>query len=240
MLIGLGLFVRSVLAQPDVSTAGAPSPRSDPSATQPTVAQRRDALAAAPMLAVSAEDSRSGDQPCRPRPASPFPTPRRSGSARVPSGFPHTSEGAIAQLASIEVVVLQAMSVPRTVEVYRAWADPAAEPAGQWRLTAAVRSFLGAARMGRQKDLTTTVTITPAGAQVKATDGPDWVIACVLVDVRALIATEQRMAYGYCERMQWSGRRWMIAPGTPPAKAPSTWLGTELAAAAGWRTWRTG
>ena len=37
------------------------------------------------------------------------------------------------------------------------------------------------------------------------------------------------MGYGYCERMQWSpAERWMIAPGTPPAVAPSTWPGSEL------------
>lgn len=240
MVIGLGLFVRSAVRQRDVSDVRGPAPRSDPPATQPTAEQRRDALAAAPMLAVSAEDSRTGDPAVSPAPNITIPDATQIGSARVPSGFPHTPEGAIAQLASIEVVVLQAMSVPRTVEIYRAWADPAAEPAAQWRLTADVRSFLGAARMSQQKDLTTTVTITPAAAQVKATDGRDWVVACVLVDVRAVVATEERMAYGYCERLQWSGGRWMIAPGTPPAKAPSTWPGTELAAAAGWRTWQTG
>ena len=72
---------------------------------------------------------------------------------------------------------------------------------------------------------------------MKATDGPDWTIACVLVDVRAVIAQEARMAYGYCERMQWAGNRWLIAPGTPPADAPSTWPGTDLAFQAGWQTW---
>ena len=240
MLIGLGLFVRSAMGQRDVSDVKGPAPRSDPSATQPTAEQRRDALAAAPMLAVSAEDSRSGDPAVLQALSITIPDATQIGSARVPSGFPHTSEGAVAQLASIEVVVLQAMSVPRTVEVYRAWADPAAESAAQWRLTADVRNFLGAARMGQQKDVTTTVTVTPVAAQVKATDGRDWVVACVLVDVRAVIATEQRMAYGYCERMQWSGGRWTIAPGPPPAEAPSTWPGTELAAAAGWRAWQTG
>ena len=49
------------------------------------------------------------------------------------------------------------------------------------------------------------------------------------------------MGYGYCERMLWSPaeQRWMIAPGNPPAVAPATWPGTELAQQAGWRTWTT-
>ena len=99
-----------------------------------------------------------------------------------------------------------------------------------------VRSFLSASRMGSVKDPGTTVSVTPVAAQVKATDGPDWVVACVLSDVRAVIDVEARMGFGYCERMQWDGTRWLIAPGEPPALAPSTWPGTDLAYAAGWRT----
>ena len=102
-----------------------------------------------------------------------------------------------------------------------------------------VQSFLSTARMGSVKDPRTTVTVTPAAAQVKATDGPDWVVACVLSEVRAVINVEARMGFGYCERMQWDGSRWLIAPGEPPAVAPSTWPGTDLAFAAGWRTWAT-
>jgi hypothetical protein len=48
---------------------------------------------------------------------------------------------------------------------------------------------------------------------------------------------EARMGYGYCERMQWQNGRWMIAPGPPPAKPPSTWPGSELSIKAGWRSW---
>ena len=46
---------------------------------------------------------------------------------------------------------------------------------------------------------------------------------CVLLDVRASIVADARIGYGHCERMQWIGGRWMLAPGTPPAKAPSVW-----------------
>ena len=219
MVTGLGLTVRAAVGQQHASDANAPAPRPPVPAQRLSDAQRRDALAAAPMLAVSAGDSRSGEPAVSPAPTITVPDATQVGPARVPSGFPHTPEGAVGQLAAIEVVVLQAMSVPRTVEVHRAWADSAAGPAADWRLTADVRSFLGAARMGQQKDLTATVTVTPVAGQVKATDGRDWVVACVLVDVRAVIAAEQRMAYGYCERMAWIGRRWTIASGTPPAVA---------------------
>ncbi len=39
--------------------------------------------------------------------------------------------------------------------------------------------------------------------------------------------------------MQWVGGCWMVAPGAPPAPAPATWPGTQLAHEAGWRTWST-
>jgi hypothetical protein len=91
--------------------------------------------------------------------------------------------------------------------------------------------------MGSAKDITTTVVATPAAAQVKGSDGPDWVLACVLLDMRATITADARMGYGYCERMGWRAGRWMIAAGTPPARAPSTWPGSDLSIKAGWRTW---
>ena len=87
--------------------------------------------------------------------------------------------------------------------------------------------------------MTSSVVATPAAAQVKGTDGTDWVLACVLLDMRATITADAAMGYGYCERMQWSADRWMIGPGTPPARAPSTWPGSDLSIKAGWRTWAT-
>jgi hypothetical protein len=64
-----------------------------------------------------------------------------------------------------------------------------------------------------------------------------WLVACVLLEIRATITVEARMGYGYCERMQWQHGRWMIAPGPLPATAPSTWPGSELSIKAGWRSW---
>ena len=53
-------------------------------------------------------------------------------------------------------------------------------------------------------------------AQVKGSDGPDWVLACVLMDVQAQVASTGRIAYGHCERMQWDEARWVIGAGTAP------------------------
>ena len=64
-------------------------------------------------------------------------------------------------------------------------------------------------------------------------------MACVLLDVRAVIVTQARIGSGHCERPQRTGDRWLIAPCTPPATAPSTWPGSDLAIRAGWRTLTT-
>lgn len=211
--------------------------------------ERRDRIAAAPMPAVAPVDAELAPPATELADPITIPTATTAGPATVPSGFPHTPQGAVGQLAAIESTVLQAMSIPVAHAVYSEWALPGGVGAAKWSMTGHVASFLGAAGMGAEKDPGTVVMTTPAGALVKGTDGPDWVLACVLLEVRAVIESEARIGYGHCERMQWqadpgepgrtgaAGGRWMIAPGAPPALAPSTWPGTEKAIAVGWKAW---
>ena len=239
-LVAVALLVGFVLAIHSAVTGASVADTTEATTVAPLPAdqsQRRDTLAAAPMLKVSQQDATQGIPAATPGPGIEVPTPATIGPAKVTSGFPHTPEGAVAQLAAIEVAVLSEMSIARTAEIHQAWTADGAVPVEQWRMTRHVQAFLGAANMGQVKDPNARVMISPVAAQVKATDGPNWVIACVLTDVRAVIKTEARMAHGYCERMAWDGTRWLVAPGEPPAEAPSTWPGTELAFQAGWRTW---
>ena len=71
-------------------------------------------------------------------------------------------------------------------------------------MTGNVQAFL-AASGAPALDAATVVTATPVAAQVKGTDGDDWALACVLLDVRATITATARIGYGHCERMQWAG-----------------------------------
>lgn len=158
------------------------------------------------------------------------------GPAGVPV-FPHTYPGAVAQLAAIDVAVLEAMSIPHTREVHAAWVLPGGPAMDTWDLTANVAAFLRGARQGAAKDETTVVRVRPVGAIVKGTDGPDWLVACVLLDISATVRAEARMGWGHCARMQWAGGRWQIAPGVPPAPAPSAWPGSTAAVSAGWLSW---
>lgn len=235
MITGLGLAVYYALtADGSAQDATAGEPTIAPGATGQ---QRRDQIAAQPMLNVPPEAAQSGTPSAVPAKAIEIPAATKTGAAGVPTGFPMTPQGAAGQLAAIEANVMQGMSIPYTNEVYKHWALPGGVGMADWPLTQNVQAFLGSAGQGQTKESTVTVTTTPAAAQIKGHDGKRWVVACVLMDVRAVITTQARMAYGYCERMQWSKGRWMIAPGDSPAKAPSTWPGTDLAADAGWRTW---
>ncbi len=142
------------------------------------------------------------------------------GSVGVATGFPRTPEGAVAQLAAIEVAVVEAMSVPVAHQVHDAWSLPGGTSAGEWSMTRNVQVFLTTlGDQGNAKDDSVLVTATPAAGQVKGTDGPDWVLACVLLDVRAVVATTARIGYGHCERLAWHDGRWQIAPGTPPGQS---------------------
>jgi len=205
---------------------------------QPTLdsAGRREAIAAAPMLRVPPSAAYTPDvavaavEPMR------LPDGDTTGGAGVATGFPRTPEGAVAQLAAIEIRVVEAMSIPVARDVHRAWVTDGGPSFADWELTRGVQSFLTAAGIPEgQTDESVLITATPAGALVKGTDGPDWVLACVLLDVRASIATDARIGYGHCSRMTWSGGRWLVAPGAAPAPAPSVWPGSSLAVDAGWR-----
>src|SRR5690606_13352026 len=72
------------------------------------------------------------------------PAPSATGPVGVPTGYPRTPEGAVAQLAAIDVAVVQGMSVPATHQIYRSWSTGNADPGG-WVMTGNVTDFLTAA-----------------------------------------------------------------------------------------------
>lgn len=211
---------------------------------RPTVAAQgavyRDEVAADPMLAVPESVAFPAETTTAKAPAIKIPAGTGvNGPAFVMTGFPHTPEGAIGQLAQIDLAVLQSMSLTTAAEVYNAWALPGGVRAEEWWITASVQAFLTSTGMGEVKDPSSSVSLEPAAALVKGTDGPDWTTVCVLMKVTASYRQEGQIAFAHCERMQWVGGRWMLAPGAPPAPAPATWPGTQLAHEAGWRTWST-
>lgn len=198
-------------------------------------ASTRDDIAAAPMLKVTPADARRGTPSATIGDPIEVPPPTTQGPAKVPAGFPHSAVGAIGQLAAIDTTVLSTMSLSDAAAVHDAWTLPGAVPLQGWAPTDAVRSFRAAS--GTTGPVP--VAAKPVAAQVKGTDGADWVLACVLYRVDAAVARAATVAYGRCERLQWQTKRWLVAAGPGPAAAPSTWPGTDLAHAAGWRPWIT-
>lgn len=236
MMAGLSIAVWSLVVDP------APAPTTS-STSQPdqTVVPVRDRIAAAPMASVDPDAAFSPDPATSTIGEIVIPVATiEAGPAGVPSGFPRTPQGAVGQLAAIEKTALESMSLPTVRDIHQAWVQPGGPDVTDWELTRDVEAFLAAGRQGGQtKDVTTLVQATPAAAMVKGVDGPDWTLACVLMDVQVAIRTETRMGYGFCSRMQWNPTegRWLVAAGFPPAAAPSTWPGSRAAAAAGWLSW---
>jgi len=211
-------------------------------AAPPVAGLSRDQIAAAPMASVAPAESRPGARMATTRPAIlVIPESSSVGAAGVPAGFPHTPVGAIGQLGALLESVVERMDVEHTASVYAAWSTPGAPPVEGWPVMASVRTFLESARLARLEP-GHTVQVTPVGAMVKGSDGPDWTVACVLVTVRARVTAEARISYGTCQRMVWlQGQdRWVIGSGAFPARAPHTWPGSEAMVSAGWRTWESG
>lgn len=248
LVAGLVYAVVWALGSATETTATGTAPGSGPVHVDGVTAQqRRDAIASAPMTAVDASAATTGNPAAVPGRSITVPAATTVGPAEVPTGFAHTPHGALGQLAAIDTTVLSGMDLAHTGTVHRAWALPGAPPTGQWVMTGNVQAFLAGTGI-RAVDAVTVVTATPVAGQVKGTHGEDWVLACVLLDVRATITATARIGYGHCERMQWTysdsdvaggevGGRWMIAPGPQPAPAPSTWPGSQAAVDAGWAAW---
>lgn len=242
LLAGIGLFIWQLLADPPETAALQDTAPSPVVLDEATLAQegpaRRGQIAEAPMLTVDDPRAyRQGQVATMVAEPLGIPSPSRTGPVDVPTGYPQTPEGAVAQLAAIDVAVVQAMSVPATHEIYRSWSTGGTDPAS-WVMTGNVTDFLTAAgQSGQTKESGLVVTAVPAAGQVKGTDGQDWVVACVLLELHARLVEEARAAYGHCEAMTWTVDRWVIDTTHPVSPAPSTWPGTELAAQAGWRPW---
>ena len=108
--------------------------------------QRRDLIAAAPMAPVTEDAGITPGVAISLPPAIRLPAATTVGATGVSSGFPHTPQGAAAQLAAIEERVLSAMSLPLATEIYRDWALPGGVGAADWSQTRNVQSFLTHAR----------------------------------------------------------------------------------------------
>lgn len=240
LLAGLAYSVASTLSrdatEPDTAPADRPStPRVGEVATsESTAIGPRDELAAEPMLQLAPSAARP--QPLVTDTAGPpiaLPAATDT-SGLVATGFPHTTEGALAQLAAIDALALRDLD-PAQLRRVHAWAaEPGAVPLQGWTPFVAATAALGAAGAPKgTADLTS--TFTPVAGQIKGSVGRDFVVACVLGEWQVTYRETSSAGAADCQRMAWVEGRWRIGAGDQPAYAPSAWPGSADAVRAGWR-----
>jgi hypothetical protein len=220
-----------------VSATGGRAGQSGPSGTPPM--DLRDALADKPMLTVDEEASHPGPVSTN-DPGAPItlPAATSTGPARVPTGFPHTPLGALAQLAAIDQAALQSGTLAGARDVIRGWARPGGPTASSWSGVRAMAEFFDAAGLSGGGTNQLAVVASPLMGQIKGSVGEDFVLPCVDFEIDVTLQQTFRGAAADCQRMVWTGIRWMIGPGSEPAPAPSVWPDTDTAIAVGYRDLR--
>jgi hypothetical protein len=235
-LFGAGSTDRGTAPSP--TSGGSAAPSSPAAALRSSGAAgdiaRQDQLAERPMLQLPPSAARPHPL-VTDRAGPPIAIPAGSHSdGPASSGFPQTSEGALAQLAAIDVAALRDLDPVRVRQVHAWAAMPSAVPIEEWTPAVAVNAGLAAA--GRPDGAAEISSdFTPLAGQIKGTVGNSFVVACVLGELQVTYRSTARAGAGDCQRMVWRGGRWRIGPGAQPAYAPSAWPGSADAVRAGWR-----
>jgi len=166
-----------------------------------------------------------------------IPAPMEVGEVGVATGFPHTPEGALAQLAAIDTAALTSASVRVAQDVIAKWAAPGGPTTESWSGVQAVAALLESAGMSSDAQNTITIGAEPKMGFIKGTVGDHFVIPCIDFIITATTAAgqPQQVAVADCQRMVWQEGRWVIGPGEEPAPAPSLWPGSQASFDAGYQ-----
>ena len=170
-------------------------------------------------------------------PGSPIvlPPPAKTGAAAVPSGYPQTPQGALAQLAAIDVTAVQSGSLTGARRVLAGWATPGGPTATSWTVLGALSALFDSAGLSGGGSPQLALVLTPLMGQLKGSDGPAFTVPCVDYELDVTLSQTARGAVADCQRMVWIGGRWMIGAGSEPAAAPAVWADTDTALAVGYR-----
>lgn len=199
----------------------------------------RDELASRPMPVVP--ESASHPAPVSASdPGAPIVLPATTsvGAAGVSSGYPHTPQGALAQLAAIDQTALNSASLAGVRAVIAGWAVPGGPTASSWSGVRAMAALLTAAGTSGGGSGQLAIVATPLMGLVKGTVGTDFVIPCLDLELDVTVTVTARGAVADCQRMIWQSGRWMIGPGPEPAVGPSVWPDSDLALQLGYRDLR--
>lgn len=174
-----------------------------------------------------------------------IPPPMAVGDVGVASGFPHTPQGALGQLAAIDSTALSSASVQVAQEVISKWAAPGGPTPESWSGVQGVAALLGSAGLSSDAQNGITISVEPKMGFIKGTVGSDFVVPCVDFIITATLpgAQPQQVAAADCQRMVWQndagastgGGRWVVGPGKEPAAAASLWPGSQASFDAGYQ-----
>ncbi|WP_254920787.1 hypothetical protein [Blastococcus mobilis] len=235
MLAGL---VLTVVADLTDDQPARPQGQPDSTRTSSAAVTRQDALAAAPMPTADPDDALPG--PVSNQAAGVLEVPRAMsvGRADVPTGFPQTPEGALAQLAALDVTAMQTGSMDGVRRVIAEWAAPGGPNPESWSGVDGMASLLSAAGLSGAGSPQLAIAVRPVMGLIKGTVGAEFAVVCVNLEFTVTVEQTSRIAIADCQRMAWVGDRWVIGAGPEPAPAPSIWPGTDAAIGAGWRELR--
>lgn len=170
-----------------------------------------------------------------------IPPPMEVGEVGVATGYPHTPQGALAQMAAIDSTALSSASVEVAQDIIVKWAAPGGPTPESWSGVKGVATLLGSVGLSADAQNGITIGVEPKMGFVKGTVGPDFVVPCVdfIITVALPGAQSQQVAAADCQRMVWqedvNGGRWVIGPGDEPAEAPSLWPGSQASFDAGYQ-----
>ena len=204
----------------------------------PSAVSQEDALAAAPMSSAGPAAAQPGPISAREPGVLELPRPTGPGAMGVSTGFPRTAEGALAQLAAIDAAAMQTGSTDDVRQVIAVWAAPGGPTPRTWSGVAAMARLLSAAGLTGAGSGSLAIAADPVMGLIKGIVGPDFAVVCVDFQLTVTVAQTSRIAAADCQRMVWSGQRWLIGPGKEPAPAPSIWPDTDAAIDAGYRDLR--
>jgi hypothetical protein len=252
LLVGLGFGVVYALRPSGSDATSTPTVNGGPSTGSPArsgsssptgdAGELRDTIADQPMRSVGEAAARPGTVAVDPPTDTvSLSAATRTGPAGVPTGFPRTREGALAQLAAIDQTVWRSASYENATAVVTAWAMPGGPKPGTWTTQQGLVRLFTSANLDDTTQFS--VVLTPLMGQIKGaltdTSGqPAFVIPCIDFELDVTFQQTARSAVADCQRMQWTdddGGRWMIGPGSEPAEAPAVWPGTDLSFEVGYR-----
>ena len=187
-----------------------------------------DALAARAMPSATLAQAQPGAPISSTDPGSiAVPTTARTDPLGVGAVYPHTPQGALAAMASIDKTAFDSGSMAGVRAVITAWAAPGGPTTSSWSGVKAMASFFDAAGLSGSGAAQLSIVMTPVMGLVKGTVGADFVVPCVDFEMDATLAQTERVGVADCERMVWTGDRWMVGAGAEPATPPSVWPDTD-------------